>query len=68
MLGTILLSDDIAALIQELAFRSLLWNMTVFSVMATLIIRSGLLADSWMLIMIETLGTLKPKCVNAYCC
>ena len=37
------------------------WNMTVFCVMAELIIRNGLLADSWMLIMIGTSGPLHPN-------
>lgn len=35
--------------------------MTVFSVMAELIIRNGLLADSWMLIMIGTSGPFHPN-------
>lgn len=37
------------------------WNMTVFSVMAELIIRNGLLADSWMLIMIGAFAPLNPN-------
>lgn len=37
------------------------WNMTGFSVMAELIIRNGLLADSWMLIMIGTSGPFHPN-------
>lgn len=37
------------------------WHMTVLSVMAGLIITSGLLADSWMLIMIGTPGPLHPN-------
>lgn len=40
------------------------WNMTVFSVMAELMIRTGLLADSWMLIMIGTFATPTPKSVD----
>lgn len=42
----------------------LLWSMTVLSVMAKLIVRNHLLADSWMLIMIGTFTALRPKFVD----
>lgn len=40
------------------------WNMTVSSVMAELIIRNGLPAGSWMVIMIGTFAALRPRSVD----